>query len=108
MLAGFIYRRCQGPVCSLAMVAMLSLPGLARAQSTNAPQFSREQIEFYETRVQPILADNCYKCHSHQADKIKADFLLDSREGLLKGGETGPAISPGEPEQSLLIKAVRQ
>src|SRR5882724_1457914 len=73
-------------------------------ESTN---FSPLQIEFYEKQVQPILAENCYKCHSHQADKIKGSFVLDSLEGLLKGGETGPAIVPGEPEKSLLIKAVR-
>ncbi len=61
---------------------------------------------FYQTRVQPILADNCFRCHSHQADKIKANLVLDSREGLLKGGETGPAVVPGEPDKSLLLKAV--
>jgi hypothetical protein len=70
--------------------------------------FSRQQTEFYEKQVQPILAENCYRCHSHEADKIKGGFVLDSREGLLKGGETGPAIVAGEPEKSLLIKAVRQ
>src|SRR6266481_5342595 len=74
---------------------------------TGSTNFSPQQIEFYEKQVQPILAENCYKCHSHQADKIKGSFVLDSREALLKGGETGPAIVPGEPEKSLLIKAVR-
>src|ERR1051326_1276363 len=70
--------------------------------------FSWKQIEFYEKQVQPLLAENCYQCHSHQADKIKGSFVLDSREGLLKGGETGPAIVAGQPEKSLLIKAVRR
>jgi len=82
----------------------LSAPAVADPGSTN---FSPQQIEFFEKQVQPILAENCYKCHSHQADKIKGSFVLDSLEGLLKGGETGPAIVPGEPEKSLLIKAVR-
>ncbi len=63
--------------------------------------------DFYESRVQPILSEHCYQCHSHQADKIKGNFLLDSREALLKGGDTGPAIVSGDPEKSLLIKAVR-
>src|SRR5205823_2226696 len=49
----------------------------------------------------------CYKCHSQQAEKVRAGLLLDTKEGVLKGGETGPAIIPGEPEKSLLIKAVR-
>src|SRR5689334_13384859 len=70
--------------------------------------FSRQEIDFYEKHVQLILRENCYKCHSHEADKIKGSFVLDSREGLLKGGETGPAIVSGEPEKSLLVKAVRQ
>src|SRR6266852_5246085 len=82
-----------------------SFPGFGT--ETEISNFSHGQIEFYEKQVQPILAENCYKCHSHQADKIKGSFVLDSREGLLKGGETGPAVVPGAPEKSLLIKAVR-
>ena len=72
-----------------------------------SPRFSREQLDFYEKQVRPILADNCFKCHSHQAEKIKGSLVLDSRDGLLKGGDTGPAIVPGEPDISLLIRAVR-
>src|SRR5690349_4631365 len=80
-----------------------------QAAGTNNPanQFTREQLAFYEQQVLPILSDNCYKCHSHQADKIKGGLVLDSREGALKGGETSPAIIPGAPDQSLLMKAVR-
>src|SRR5712664_2092401 len=78
---------------------------LIQADETNTT-FSREQVEFYEKKVQPILEQNCYKCHSHQAEKIKGGLVLDSRDGLLRGGETGPAVVPGNPEQSLLIKAV--
>ena len=54
-----------------------------------------------------MLANNCYKCHSAEAEKVKGGLLLDTREALLKGGDTGPAIVPGDPEKSLLIKAVR-
>jgi Protein of unknown function (DUF1553)/Protein of unknown function (DUF1549)/Planctomycete cytochrome C/Concanavalin A-like lectin/glucanases superfamily len=78
-----------------------------QAVETNASSFSREQVQFYEKKVQPILEQNCYKCHSHEAEKIKGDFVLDSRGGLLKGGETGPAVVPGDAERSLLIKAVQ-
>src|SRR5882724_3834786 len=85
---------------------MLWFPCLVRGADTNGTA-TKQQIEFYESRVQPILSENCYQCHSHQAEKIKGSFVLDTREGLLKGGETGPAIVPGEPEESLLIKAVR-
>jgi mono/diheme cytochrome c family protein len=68
---------------------------------------SREGLELFEKKVQPILAGTCYKCHSHDADKIKGGLLLDSQEAALKGGDTGPAVVPGKPEESLLIKAVR-
>ncbi len=64
-------------------------------------------VEFFEKKVRPIFVENCYKCHSREAEKIKGGLLLDTRENLLKGGDTGPAILPGEPDKSLLIKAVR-
>jgi len=105
-LIGFHKKAALG-VMGVGLVVFFS-PSLPAAE-TNAAllQFSRDQIEFYEKGVQPLLAENCYKCHSHQSDKIKGGFVLDSRDALLKGGETGPAIVPGEPDKSLLIKAVR-
>jgi hypothetical protein len=68
---------------------------------------STEDFEFFEKNIRPLFAENCYKCHSAESEKIKGGLLLDTREGLLKGGENGPAIAPGDPEKSLLIKAVR-
>src|SRR4051812_9698093 len=65
------------------------------------------QLEFFEQKIRPIFVDNCYECHSLQSKKVKGGLLLDTREGVLKGGDTGPAIVPGDPEKSLLIKAVR-
>ncbi len=64
-------------------------------------------IEFFEKKVRPILVESCYKCHSAQAEKVKGGLLLDTRAAVLKGGDTGPAIVAGDPEKSLLIKAVR-
>jgi len=64
-------------------------------------------VEMFEKHIRPIFVENCYKCHSSEAEKVKGGLLLDTREGILKGGETGPAIVPGNPEKSLLIKAVR-
>src|SRR5690349_11422576 len=65
------------------------------------------QLQFFENHIRPLLAENCYKCHSQQAEKVKGGLLLDTKEGVLKGGDTGPAIVPGDAEKSLLIKAVR-
>ena len=72
-----------------------------------AVDLSPAATQFFEGKIRPILANNCYQCHSAQAEKVKGGLLLDSREGCLKGGESGPAIVPGDPENSRLIKAVR-
>jgi mono/diheme cytochrome c family protein len=67
---------------------------------------AQEQLEHFEKKVRPILAEHCYKCHSSQAKKLKGGFLLDSRAGLLKGGDSGPAVVPGRPERSRLLVAI--
>ena len=64
-------------------------------------------MTFFETKVRPVLAERCYNCHSKQAKKLKGHLLLDSRDGCLKGGETGPAVVPGDPDKSLLVQAIR-
>src|SRR5437868_517784 len=61
--------------------------------------------DFFEARIRPLLAANCYDCHT---DQRMGGLRLDSREALLKGGRSGPAIVPGDPDKSLLIAAVRQ
>ncbi|MBV9470378.1 MAG: hypothetical protein JO316_25130 [Abitibacteriaceae bacterium] len=61
-------------------------------------------VEFYQTKIQPILSQSCNGCHG--AERHKADLRLDSRDAILKGGKTGPAVVPGDPANSLLIKAV--
>src|SRR5688572_11395111 len=66
---------------------------------------STADAEFFETRVRPVLAKNCYACHG--ADQQQSSLRVDSREALVKGGARGPSIVPGHPEKSLLVKAVR-
>ena len=83
------------------------LAALAFTAPSPAADPTRAQLDFFEGRIRPVLADKCYKCHSAQSEKVKGGLLLDSREDLLKGGKTGPAIVPGDPEKSLLIEAVR-
>jgi hypothetical protein len=67
-------------------------------------QPSAQAVQFFEAKVRPVLADNCFKCHG--ADKHKGSLRLDSRPGILAGGDRGPAIAPGEPGKSLLIQAI--
>ncbi len=63
------------------------------------------QVEFFEKNIRPVLAAECYECHS--SAKKKSGLVLDTRDGLLKGGESGPAIVPGQPDSSLLLQAIR-
>jgi mono/diheme cytochrome c family protein len=67
-----------------------------------------EQVAFFEQKVRPLLVQYCYECHSGQARQIKGGLLLDSPRGWAKGGDSGePAVRPGKPDESLLIRAVR-
>jgi hypothetical protein len=72
-----------------------------------AAQSILEQIEFFENKIRPVFAERCYSCHSEKAEKLKGGLRLDTAEGVLKGGTSGPVIVAGEPDASLLIKAVR-
>ncbi len=83
---------------------ILCVPTAAFAAATAAP--GKEQIAFFESKVRPILAEHCYKCHSVEQGKAKGGLTLDTREGVLKGGENGAVIEPGAPEKSAMIKAI--
>ncbi len=65
-------------------------------------------VEFFEKKIRPVLVERCYKCHSARSEKVKGDLRLDSREGMLKGGESGkPGVVPGDENKSLLIESIR-
>ncbi len=84
-------------------VVLIALsPILAHAQ----PQDARK-AEFFESRIRPVLVQHCYECHSAKAAKIKGKLLLDSRDGLRRGGVSGPAIVAGKPGESLLVQAMK-
>jgi hypothetical protein len=69
---------------------------------------SAEQVAFFESKVRPVLVNHCYECHSAKSAEIKGGLLLDSRAGLLKGGDHGPPVTAGDPDASLLIQSVRR
>jgi hypothetical protein len=85
-----------------AWAGLLSLCACSLLAADKGP--TPEQIKFFEEKVRPVLAQNCFKCHGE--DKQKGDLRLDVQEGLLAGGESGPAIVPGKPKESLLLDAV--
>ncbi len=68
---------------------------------------STERFDFFEKKIRPVLIEHCSKCHSTDAEKVKAGLLLDSRSDILKGGISGAAATPGDPEKSLIIEAIR-
>ena len=74
-----------------------------------AEQNIREGLDFFEAKIRPVLVKHCYECHSVGAaakNNLKGGLLLDSRDGSRKGGESGPAVVPGKPAESLLINAL--
>ena len=77
----------------------------AHAETRNAPAVPPVAGRFFETKVRPVLAEACLKCHG--ARKARGGLRLDSRAALLRGGDRGPAVVPGDPDASLLIQAVR-
>lgn len=62
---------------------------------------------FFEDKIRPVLVKHCYECHSLEANKSSGGLLLDSREAARRGGDTGPAVVPGDLTQSVLVKAIR-
>ncbi len=74
--------------------------------SSTTPKYSQEQVNFFESKIRPALVEHCYKCHSEDGDKIKGGLLLDTREMSLVGGDTGPAVVPGNLDESLLYTAI--
>ena len=75
-------------------------PAIASAQTL-------EEIDFFEKRVRPVLAENCFACHGQQAPQPMSGLRVDTRDALLRGGDRGPAVVPGKPSESRLIQAVR-
>src|SRR6266536_2740405 len=92
--------------CFLAFWALLVFWQAAHCAIPSAEP-TKAQLDFFENKIRPILADNCYKCHSPARGKVKGDLELDWKGGWEKGGENGPVIVPGDPEKSRLIKAIR-
>lgn len=88
----------------LAIAAVLVLAWVAGRVSAEA---ARDGASFFEAKIRPVLVERCFQCHSAQAKKLKGRLRLDSKDGLLRGGEHGVVLVPGKPDQSKLIEAIR-
>jgi mono/diheme cytochrome c family protein len=85
---------------------------VAAADSTFAAPAPSEQVDeggvqFFDKNIRPLLVEHCFACHSAGAVKLRGELLLDSRQGVVKGGQRGPVIVAGEPDKSRLIRAIR-
>ena len=87
------------PVWKQIGIVFLALT-CARGAGASEPGPAPAGSDFFETKVRPVLAEHCYACHSAQAKKLKGGLLLDTLEGMRKGGETGPAVVPGSPTRA--------
>ncbi len=92
----------------IALVVSLLAPSLALA--ADPTPLDAKKVEFFETKIRPVLVEQCYKCHSEEAakeKKLKGGFKLDTRTGLLSGGETGAAMVPGKVAAGTLLSSLK-
>ncbi len=88
-------------ICCLLVVALVLMSSSSLADTGT---------DFFESKIRPVLAQRCYTCHSAEAQqkgKLKGELLLDTRSGIRKGGESGPAVVPGNVDESILVAAIR-
>ena len=79
----------------------------AKTRADETKTIDPKKLEFFESRIRPILIEHCYECHSAKSEEVKGSLLVDSAAGLLRGGDSGPAIIAGKPNESPLIEALR-
>ena len=102
--AGLLVAAAAARIAGAPVVDGPPVPPGGFAQAAQSTAATAKQVEFFEAKIRPVLVDSCFDCHT--ADE-KGGLRLDSRDALLKGGDSGPAIVPGNPDASLLMKAVR-
>ncbi|MBS0261247.1 MAG: DUF1553 domain-containing protein [Planctomycetes bacterium] len=117
-----MFRAAKGSSAVVVMVAMTvtvsvwapaATTGWSQTPARKAPSAkpeprpSKEALDFFEKKIRPVLVHSCYQCHAGDATKAKGHFVLDTHDGLRKGGDSGAAITPGQPDKSLLIEALK-
>jgi hypothetical protein len=89
---------------ALSVAVPVGLAGFSVACADDAQDAAGHA--FFEAKIRPVLVQQCYKCHSASGKKSEGSLLLDSRDGIRKGGDRGPAVVPGKPKESLLLTAL--
>jgi hypothetical protein len=98
-------------IVALATVVLLSPVSLVRAQSTDvggdsSTLLAPEAVQFFESKIRPVLVEHCYRCHSSDGQAVRGGLSLDHRDAVLAGGESGPAVVPGDLDESVLWDAI--
>ncbi len=91
----------------LLPLAILGALTLSSGDRLRGEDLSPEALEFFEKEVRPVLVRHCYRCHSEESNRVRGGLLLDTQEGWMDGGDSGAALEPGDPNASLLIRAIR-
>jgi len=108
MISSMTHRWIQNRI---ALIAISGFANLLVAQFAAAispdenKNLAAEEVQFFEAKVRPILVEHCYECHATDSETIEAGLVLDSKWGWETGGDSGPAIVPHSPNDSLLIEA---
>ena len=92
------------------LIFVMSTIAVCLSRPVNAEELDASKVEFFEAKVRPLLAAYCYECHSQDAalaDNLQGGLRLDNRAGVQQGGESGPIVVPGKPNESALISSVR-
>ena len=103
-MINIVVKLCFCAMLSLATSNLLDAQENSKGPRADLSTENYEQVQFFERRIRPLLAENCFECH--RGKTRKGSLSLESRAHLLVGGDSGPAIVPGDPKASLLIKAV--
>ncbi|MGB1706546.1 MAG: c-type cytochrome domain-containing protein, partial [Rubripirellula sp.] len=81
-------------------------PSAIAVVPTYGQELTSDELKFFEAKIRPVLIRECYGCHSNQSGNVRGGLRLDTRELMLIGGSSGPAIVPGDVEESLLFNAM--
>ena len=101
------------PVVNLVCASLFGIPAreadeaLKSVELQQAATADAGKVEFFEAKIRPVLVAHCYACHATDAKDVKGGLLLDSRQGMLVGGDSGTVLVPGVPDASLLLEALR-
>ena len=97
-------------VAFMCLNALIFCVGMSNAADVSNAEFSSKQIEFFEKKIRPVLVEHCYQCHSEKSaenNKLRGGLYLDTRAGLITGGESGPAVDLTDSAESILLSAMR-